>query len=80
MSERSRSATKLTDDQRKLVEKNHNLIYTFARKYKINLDEYYGLLAIGLCIAARIYDPNKGLAFSTLAYQCMRNQYFNYHM
>ena len=78
MSERSRSATKLTDDQRKLAEKHHNLIYTFAREYKINLDEYYDLLAIGLCIAARIFDPDKGVKFSTLAYQCMRNQYYNH--
>ena len=67
----------LTDDQRKLAEDNHNLIYKFARKNNVSLDEYYDLLAIGLCNAARTYDKNKG-AFSTVAYRCMKNELSSY--
>lgn len=80
MSKRDGSTTKLTDEQRRIAEKNHNLIYAFAREYNINLDEYYDLLAIGLCIAARIFNPDKGVQFSTLAYQCMRNEYYRFNI
>ena len=35
----------LTKEQQELVEKNHNLIYGFANKNKLNIEEYYGILA-----------------------------------
>ena len=49
----------LTSTQQKMVEENHNLIYGMAHKYKINLDEYYDVLAIGLCKAAMTFDETK---------------------
>lgn len=61
-------------EQQKIVEDNHNLIYSFARSYKVDLYEYYDVLAIGLCEAALVFDTNKGFQFSTLAYQCMKNE------
>lgn len=64
----------LTPKQQKLVEDNHNLIYSLAYKKNINLDEFYGDLAIGLCKAAIIFDERKG-RFSTLAYTSMYNEY-----
>lgn len=64
----------LTSTQQKLVEDNHNLIYGIAHKNKINLDEYYDVLAIGLCKAAMQYDESKG-QFSTFAYQTMLFEY-----
>lgn len=64
----------LTSVQQKLVEDNHNLIYGVAHKNKINLDEYYDVLAIGLCKAAMQYDESKG-QFSTFAYQTMLSEY-----
>lgn len=63
----------LTKEQQELVEKNHNLIYEFAKKKNLVLDEYYGILAIGLCKAASVYDEDKG-KFSTIAYCCMNNK------
>lgn len=68
---------RLTERQRELVEKNHNLIYGFANRNKLSVDEYYDILAIGLCRAAKMYDANNG-AFSTFAYICMKNALVNY--
>ncbi|MBR5604241.1 MAG: sigma-70 family RNA polymerase sigma factor [Bacteroidales bacterium] len=62
----------LTKEQQELVEKNHNLIYEFAKKKNLVVDEYYGILAIGLCKAASAYDESRG-KFSTIAYCCMNN-------
>lgn len=65
----------LTNEQKKLVEQNHNLIYGFAKARNLLLDDYYGALAIGLCMAAQIYDKDKG-NFSTVAYKCMENEVY----
>ena len=67
----------LTKQQQNLVEMNHNLIYGFANRNNLNIDEYYDLLAIGLCKAAKIFDNNKS-EFSTLAYYCMRNEVYQH--
>ncbi|MBQ9657224.1 MAG: sigma-70 family RNA polymerase sigma factor [Clostridia bacterium] len=64
----------LNKEQQKLVEDNHNLIYSFAKSRMVDTEEYYDVFAIGLCKAALIYDKSKG-AFSTLAYKCMSNEY-----
>lgn len=63
----------LTDKQRRLAEENHNLIYGYAAKEHLDIDEYYGILAIGLCKAAQAYNKKKGM-FSTFAYACMKNE------
>lgn len=63
----------LTKEQSELAEKNHKLIYEFANRKRLLLDDYYDILAIGLCNASMIYDKNKG-EFSTLAYNCMENE------
>ena len=50
---------KLNDEQRKLVEQNHNLIYSAMTKCGIrrqDFDDYYGFASIGLCKAAIDYD------------------------
>lgn len=69
----SKDVVPLTDNQRELAEKNHNLIYKFAYKRNILIDEYYGVLAEGLCKAAKIYDSSKA-NFATLAFRCMENE------
>lgn len=63
----------LTKEQQELVEINHNLIYKFAKKRNVIIDDYYDILAIGLCKAATIFDKNKG-EFSTVAFRCMENE------
>lgn len=68
----------LTDEQRQLAAENHNLIYKFAKCYGLRFDEYYDILAIGLCNAAMIFDASLGYRFSTLAFKCMKKEYVDY--
>lgn len=63
---------KLNECQRQLVEKNHNLIYSFARKNKLDLDEWYDVLALALCRTALFFDATRG-KFSTLFYLTANN-------
>lgn len=66
----------LNDEQRKLAEDNHNLIYSILQKYKLGYDDvedWYGIAAEGLCKAAATYDPSSGNTFSTYAYTVMGN-------
>lgn len=65
---------KLTPEQAKLVEDNHNLIYHVLLKYHWDIDKYYGIAAIGLCNAAKMFDPTKGIKFSTYACIAIKNQ------
>lgn len=58
-------------DKQQIAIQNHNLIYGFAHKKQLNLDEYYDLLAIAYCEAVNIFDPNKG-ELSTIAYLKMQ--------
>lgn len=64
---------KLTNEQRRFVSKNHNLIYDYAYTYNLDIDEWYGVLAIGLCKATMGKFDNTKSKFSTFAYKCMRN-------
>lgn len=66
----------LTSEQSELVENNHNLIYGCAKHYNIDINEHYGLLALGLCKAAQDYDCTKS-AFNTYAYYRMYQEYRN---
>lgn len=65
---------KLNDEQRKLVEDNHKLIYSFMQKKKLFSDDWYSILAIGLCKAALNYNNELGNKFSTYAYATMENE------
>lgn len=47
-----------------MVEENHNLIYWFIHKKNLEVDEWYDLFAIELCMAVQDYDESIG-AFST---------------
>lgn len=72
-----KSSRTLNDEQRRLVELNHNLIYSFLRSKYLSMDsveDWYGVAAIGLCKAALVYDENREAKFSTLAYICMNNE------
>lgn len=63
--------SKLNNEQRKLVEENHNLIYSFLNNQALSINEWYDVCAIGLCNAALTF--NGTTKFSTLAYKCMLN-------
>ena len=63
----------ITDEQRKLVEVNHNLIYDFLFKHHLTIEDWYDLAAIGLCKAVISWDSEKS-QFSTYAYRLMLNE------
>lgn len=67
----------LTDEQRRLVEDNHDLIYWFMTKHKLDFDTFYSYAAEGLCRAAAAYNTDKG-EFSTFAHRCMLNAVRSY--
>lgn len=50
---------KLTDEEKLLVEENHNLIYWFMKNHEISVDEYYDVFAEELCKTVQCYDPSK---------------------
>lgn len=58
-----------------LIINNEKLIYYVLQKLNLyNMrDEYYDLGLIGLCKAAKKFDPNRGVKFSTLACMCIQN-------
>ena len=64
----------MNDEQRKLVEDNHNLIYAILHKYNLPIDEFYDVAAIGLCKAAITFDAEKGYLFSTYACVVIKNE------
>ena len=68
----------LNEEEKKLVEDNHNLIWYYVRRYGISYDEYYDVLAIELCKAAKHYDESKG-TFSTIALKFMNNKMHKLH-
>lgn len=73
MSNEQEGKERLTEEQCELATKNHNLIYAYACKRNILTDDYYDILAIGLCKAAKSFDKDKG-NFSTFAFRCMDNE------
>ena len=63
----------LTDAQRKLVEENHNLIYSFMKSRNLACPDFYDICAIGLCKAAQKYQPEKH-TFAYYAYCSMAKE------
>lgn len=56
---RRKRQIKLTDDQAKIVEDNYKLIYWYAGLKHLDIEEWYGLLAIELCKAVQKHNPKK---------------------
>ena len=63
----------LSKRQQEFVEKNHNLIYKAINKHNLNMEDFYGVAAIGLCKAALTFDESRGFKFSTYAMTVMDN-------
>lgn len=66
----------LTEEQKKIVEENHNLIYWYCHKYNLDIEEYYGLFAIELCKAVQSYDPAKS-KITTYVIKAFWNKHIN---
>lgn len=60
----------MTSEAKELVTENHNLIFHFLNKRNMNIEEWYGILAIALCNAAETFDKNRS-KFATYASKCM---------
>lgn len=67
---------KLSDEQKKVVEENHNLIYSFLHKNHLDINEWYGDAAIGCCMGVATFNEGKG-SLSTYLFKCMSNQIIN---
>jgi len=50
---------RLTKEQEKVVEENHNLIYWYGNMRNLDMEEWYDLLAIELCYAVLKCDYSK---------------------
>lgn len=69
----------MNTEQQQLAAENINLVYdVWHRYFQTNTPEKYesdfieeGM--IGLCKAAKKYDPNKDVKFSTYAHRCIKN-------
>ena len=66
----------MTEKQKNIIIENHNLIYKFCYNKQIDIEEYYGDLAIALCKSAISYNKNKG-NFSTYVYKAFNCAYIN---
>lgn len=66
----------LTVEQKKLVEENERFIYYVLKRLCLPIEDYYGAAAIGICKAAKSYDPSRGYTFATWAWNCMKNECF----
>lgn len=64
---------KLSEEQKKLVENHHNVIYASLKMLGLSIDEYYDLAAIGLCEAAYRFDLSRNIKFETFSTNCIRN-------
>lgn len=73
------SDKKLTEEERILVEKNHDLIYTVMDCMDLDSEEYYGLFAIALCRAAQKYKTRyRAYSFEEFAKIIMIREYYIY--
>lgn len=66
---------KLTKEESKIVEDNHNLIYGFIQSKGLDVNIYYGLIAESLCKSAMIWDKSKG-EISTIFYKIANNDLY----
>lgn len=62
---------KLTEEEKKIVEDNEGLIYSFCYSNGLNINEYYDLLAIELCKCVMSWDKIRPI--SVFAYKCFKN-------
>lgn len=67
----------MSKEQIRMIEDNHNLIYSFIHSKSLDLSEHYGLIAESLMKAVVDYDSSKG-KLSTFFYYVANNNLRNY--
>jgi RNA polymerase sigma factor (sigma-70 family) len=70
------------NDIDKMVNDNINIArkfaYDYAKKTPIDYDDLFQTASIGLFIAARDFDPERGFKFSTYAYRIVSNEIISF--
>lgn len=69
----------LNEEQKKIVEREYvenDLVRTFIRKYKLNYNDYHGVVSESLIKAVLAYDESRG-KLSSLFYKIARNDVYN---
>lgn len=62
--------TRLNSEQRILISENMKLVYHVSKKYYFaEKEDLQSIGVLGLIDAAKSYDPNRGVKFSTWAYR-----------
>lgn len=64
----------LTYEEKLLVAENHDLIYYFLNRAKLDIEDNYDIAALGLIEAVKCFDKNRGTRFDRFAYACMKNK------
>lgn len=67
---------KLTEEEKKIVEDNEKLIYSFCHSNGLNVNEYYDILAIELCNCVMKWDRKRSI--SVLLYRYFKNAVYSY--
>lgn len=65
----------LTDEERNIAEENYGLIYSFLHNHNLDIDSYYGIVAIGYCKGIHTYNKHENIKLSTYLNMCMNNEY-----
>lgn len=79
---RRRKRKPLTMSEQKFAEQNHNIIYDYLHKKKMDIEEYYDIAAIGYVTAVMNYHRKRKLqkyAFTTIAWRTMGREILNYN-
>lgn len=64
----------MTEETKKLVERNHNMIYWYCSKKNLNPNDWYDIFAVAMCEKASNYDPLKSKE-STFFATILKNAY-----
>lgn len=72
----------LTEKEKQFIMENHNLVYSFLRKYGYSIEEYYNIAIFGLIKSAQAYCRRKDLqerfSFAHISYMYMRAEVNNH--
>ena len=72
----------LTEREKQFIMENHNLVYSYLRKYGYSIEEYYNIAIMGLIKSAQAYsrraELRKKYSFSYVAFQYMRAEISNH--
>lgn len=64
----------LTEEQKKFVEDNICLLYHYLHKHKLDIEEWFGILACKMCECVISFDNSRKIKFSTYLYFCFDNE------